>query len=237
MMDFLCKHICIVCDDLSHRKIDLCLTCEHNLPILQNYCIKCAEPLPEGQDICGSCLGDSLLDIKIVALFYYQFPVDQLIANLKFSNNLIGAKILGELLGCHLHKQYQNKPKPEIIIPMPLHPNRLRERGYNQALELSRPIAKKLKIPVDRFHVKRVKNTLPQAKLSAKERKQNIRQAFFVTDDFHHHYVAVIDDVITTGNTIAELCGVLYTVGVRRVDVWCAAKSLFKKSAKLTAMR
>lgn len=230
MISFFCEHRCIFCDTLSYRKVDLCFACERDLPVLKNHCTRCAEALPEGQDMCGSCLGGSSLIVKTTALFYYQSPIDQLITNLKFGNNLIGAKILGELLADRLVEQYKNKNRPEIIIPVPLHPSRLRERGYNQALELSRPIAKKLQIPIDKFHVKRVKNTKPQAKLTAKERKQNIKRAFWVSPDFHYQYVAVIDDVITTGNTITELCDSLRNAGVLRVDVWCSAKRPFKNS-------
>ena len=229
-MDFLCKHTCIFCDSLSHRKLDLCLACERDLPVLQNYCKRCAETLPEGQKICGSCLSDLSMQIETTALFNYSSPIDQLIINLKFRNNLIGARILGELLANHLHDQYQNKSKPEIIIPVPLYSARLRERGYNQALELSRPISKKLNIPIDKFSVKRVKNTAAQVTLSAKERQQNIKQAFSVDKKFKYNYAAIIDDVITTGNTVNELCKVLYGAGVSRIDIWCCAKSQFKNA-------
>jgi ComF family protein len=234
MMDFFCKHTCIFCDTLSYRKIDLCAACESDLPTLKIYCAKCAKPLPAGQDVCGACLANSLLSaVNVTALFYYQSPVDQLIANLKFGNNLIGAKILGELLANHLYKKYQNRAKPEIIIPVPLHSSRLRERGYNQALELARPVAEKLQIPIDKFCVRRVKNTQPQARLIAKERQQNIKKAFGVIPDLNYHHVAVVDDVVTTGNTITELCKLLFGVGVKKIDVWCCAKSLFKNSANL----
>jgi ComF family protein len=233
MLSFFCKHICVFCDALSYRKIDLCFACEHNLPILENHCTRCLEPLSEGQDICGSCLDSSSLAIKTTALFYYQSPIDQLITKLKFGNNLIGAKIMGELLAVRLVEQYKNIAKPEIIIPVPLHFTRLRKRGYNQALELSRPIAKELQIPIDKFRVKRIKNTKPQTSLNAKERKHNIRHAFFVPPDFHNQYVAVIDDVITTGNTVFELCKSLFSVGVKKIDIWCSAKRPFKKSINL----
>ena len=233
-MDFLCKHTCIFCDSLSHRKLDLCLACERDLPVLQNYCKRCAETLPEGQKICGSCLSDLSMQIETTALFNYSSPIDQLIINLKFRNNLIGARILGELLGNHLYDQYQNKIKPEVIIPVPLHSIRLRERGYNQALELSRPISKKLNIPIDKFSIKRVKNTAAQAVLSAKERQQNIKQAFGIDENFKYDYVAIIDDVVTTGNTVNELCKVLCSAGVSRIDIWCCAKRQFRNSASPT---
>lgn len=229
-MSFLFPATCILCNASSKRKLDLCLACETDLPFLKNYCMRCAHPLPEGQIICGTCLNNpEASPIRAFALFYYQAPIKQLLLSLKFNNRLVNAKILGELLANYLDDQYQNQDKPEVIIPMPLHPIRLRERGYNQALELARPIAKKLKIPIDKSSVERIKNTLAQARLPTKKRTQNIKQAFSVnkTKMKHYKYVAVIDDVITTGNTATELCKILYQEGVEKIDVWCTAKAHF----------
>ncbi len=228
MMGFFCNYLCIFCDTLSKRDIDLCATCEDGLPVLKNYCVRCAEPLPKGQDTCGFCLNISPAIIKTIALFSYQPPINRLLTNIKFGNNLIGARVLGELLANRLVVEYKNKTMPEVIIPVPLHPDRLHERGYNQALELVKPAAKRLQIPIDRFMVKRVKNTLAQAMLSAKERTQNIKQAFYVSPELRYQYVAVVDDVITTGNTVNELCNSLVNNGVKRIDVWCFARSSFK---------
>lgn len=227
MLDFLCNYRCIFCDTLSKRKLDLCLSCERELPFLESCCTQCARPLPDGQSICGSCLSHPKLNLNTTVLFYYQPPIDQLIIDLKFRHNLVGARVLGELMGGYLYTYYQNKPKPELIIPVPLHPLRLRKRGYNQALELSRPIAKSLNIPLNKFSVKRLKHTAPQAKLSAKEREKNIKRAFVVKKSFRYNHVAIVDDVITTGNTIAELCNELFRTGVNKIDVWCCARSNF----------
>jgi len=205
--------------------MDLCCDCEKELPFLQNYCKRCAEPLSSGQGTCGACLNAPVLNLNTTALFCYQSPVDQLIIDLKFKNNLVSAKILGELLGKYLYEYYQDKTKPEVIVPVPLHASRLRERGYNQALELARPVAKKLNIPIDRLSITRVKSTLPQMGLSAKKRRNNIKRAFNANDKFRYRHVALVDDVITTGNTIFELCRLLKTSGVKKVDMWCPAKA------------
>ncbi|MBU0744725.1 MAG: ComF family protein [Gammaproteobacteria bacterium] len=230
MISLLCRPTCVFCDSITYRKLDLCMVCEGELPFLKNYCQRCASPLPQGQDICGACLGNSLPAIKTTVLFHYEPPIDKLIMNLKFHNNLIGAKILGELLGDHLYNQYQAEAKPEVIIPMPLHFARLRERGYNQSLEISQPIAKRLKIPIDIFKIKRLKNTVPQSRLNAKERIKNVKHAFHVVGDFNYRHVAIVDDVITTGNTVFELSKLLYAVGATKIEIWCLAKSLFKNS-------
>ena len=184
-------------------------------------------PLSETQTVCGSCLNNQLSQVQTVTLFHYHPPIDNLLLSLKFNNRLVNAKILGELLASHLYAQYQAKDKPEIIIPVPLHPQRLRERGYNQALELARPIAKRLKIKIDKSKVVRVKNTLAQALLPAKKRERNIKQAFSIMKKRSYKHVAIIDDVITTGNTVAELGKMLYWDGANKIDVWCCAKACF----------
>ncbi|CAL7963392.1 competence protein ComFC [Gammaproteobacteria bacterium] len=230
-MSYLFPSTCILCGAASNRKLDLCTACENDLPFLKNCCTRCARPLPEGQTVCGACLNNPLpFLIRTFALFYYQTPIKQLMLSLKFNSHLVSAKILGDLLASYLCHQYKNQEEPEVIIPVPLHFTRLRERGYNQALELVRPIAKKLKIPIDKSSTKRIKNTIAQALLPAKKRVQNIKQAFDVNEEEIRHYkhVAVIDDVITTGNTATELCKILYQNGVNKIDVWCVAKAHFQ---------
>jgi predicted amidophosphoribosyltransferase len=152
MLSFLFKYICIFCDDLTGRKLDLCVGCEKDLPFLENCCAKCAQKLPAGQMVCGSCL-NNFSNITTKALFEYQIPVDQIILNFKFHDGLIKGNVLSVLFAEHLYVQYKNEIKPELIIPVPLHKSRLRKRGYNQALEIARPIAKKLNIPIDKFSV------------------------------------------------------------------------------------
>lgn len=226
MLRFLFKHLCIFCDDLTNRKLDLCVGCEKDLPFLENCCIKCAQKLPADQMICGSCLND-FSNITTKVLFEYQIPVDQIILNFKFHDGLIKGNVLSVLFAEHLDVQYKNEIKPELIIPVPLHKSRLRKRGYNQALEIARPIAKRLNIPIDKCSVIRSKSTKAQATLPLKERKQNIKNAFQIKKNLEARYVAIVDDVITTGNTVKELCKVLQKAGVVKIDIWCLAKSQF----------
>lgn len=228
MLEILCRHTCIFCDESTYRKLDLCVACEQKLPFLKHYCRKCAHPLIPGQIYCGNCLEDLPGAIFTTALFYYDMPIDKMIMKIKFGNNLVGAKILGEIFSDHLEIQYKNQDKPEIIIPVPLHPRRLYERGYNQALELARPLSKKLQMPIKTSLIKRIKFTSPQAQLNAKERIKNVKNSFWVEKDCNFHHVAIVEDVITTGNTVFELCRVLFAAGVKKIDIWCVAKSVLK---------
>ena len=220
---FLFRHRCLVCNGIITNNLGVCAPCESELPVLNNYCDLCAEPLAVGMTRCGSCLVKNILYVNTKVQFYYAAPVDNLIIKLKFGHDLTGARVLGNLLAGYLIQNGIGE-KPEIIVPVPLHSYRLRTRGYNQALEIARPVAKKLSIPIDRFSVTRVKNTMAQAQLRAKDRAGNVRGAFEVKKSFNYRHVAIIDDVITTGHTIMELAKTLYRHGVSRIDIWCCAK-------------
>ena len=126
----------------------------------------------------------------------------------------------------YLEKCYSKKNKPQLIIPVPLHKKRLRERGYNQALELARPIEKRLQIPVDKYSCVRVKQTAAQSLLPFDERQSNVRQAFAIRKPLAVKYVAIFDDILTTGSTVKELSQVLRKAGVTKIDVWCCAKTV-----------
>lgn len=175
----------------------------------------------------------------MIALYHYQPPIDHLILGLKFGNRLTHAKLLGTLLAQHLQQHYEQqhykqqnhnlKSKPEIIIPVPLHNTRLRERGYNQALEIARPISRLTHIPINTRFCQRIKNTQAQSLLKAGERKKNMQDAFTIPDAIPgavpYKHVAVIDDVITTGNTMCELCKQLKRAGIEQIDVWSCART------------
>lgn len=118
------------------------------------------------------------------------------------------------------------------MIPVPLHPRRLRERGFNQALEIARPIRKILGIPIDIASVARSKYTRAQSGLSALERKGNVMDAFVSYEDYTGLSIAVIDDVITTGHTISEFCQLLKQHQASSIHVWCCARRDIALKAK-----
>ena len=226
---WLLPYTCILCHGHSTRSQDLCDDCFADLPHLLYACPRCANPLANEHSLtCGFCLKQKISFDATFALFSYQAPITKLIMNLKFGQSLVNARILGELLAQNIQeKWYYNNPLPEIIIPMPLHTQRLQERGFNQAIEIARPIAKKLFLPMEIDACKRIKQTAAQATLPARQRLHNIRNAFHIPETIPYKYVAVIDDVITTGHTMNEFCHTLKQAGVQRIDVWCCARSNF----------
>lgn len=224
-LSWLLPYTCILCGEHSSRQQDLCETCYQNLPWLPYSCLCCAIPLSTPEQLCGHCLHHAPPFGKTYSLFLYQAPIAKLIIELKFKQSLVNARVLGELMAIHLQKQYQTQPLPEIIIPVPLHSERLKERGFNQALELARPIARALHLPIHTHTIQRVKATLAQTSLSAEERRQNMKNAFLVTQNLVYNHVAAVDDVITTGNTVTEFCKTLRQSGIQRIDVWCCARA------------
>jgi ComF family protein len=148
----------------------------------------------------------------------------QLIKGLKFQRRLSVAKLLGELFVERL--EALRLPRPDLILPMPLHPTRLRERGFNQALEIARPIGRALRLPIDLTGVARIKQTAAQSTLSGEARKRNVAHAFELKQHYRGVTIAVLDDVMTTQYTMTALCQLLKQAQAKQVIVWCAARAM-----------
>jgi ComF family protein len=153
----------------------------------------------------------------------YEEAVPALVGGAKFQGRLNLGRLLGLVLAEYL--QRCNADLPDVVIPVPLHRARLRERGYNQALEIARATAGALSLPLDPRACTRVLITAPQAGLEKRERRRNVRGAFRVPRPPQAAHVAILDDVVTTGSTAAELTKALLAQGVDRVDLWAAART------------
>jgi ComF family protein len=172
---------------------------------------------------CGRCLEDPPPFAQCIVPFRYTYPIDSLVKAVKFGGQLTLASQLGKLLAGTLESRLELLP--ECLISIPLHRQRLGERGYNQSLELARPIAKQFDLPLNFRDCVRIRNTEPQAQLSASQRRLNVRSAFAIQRQLKYRHVALIDDVITTGHTVVELSSQLLKQGVERVDVWALSRA------------
>jgi len=228
ILDFVLQNRCVLCEAISHQEISICQDCVEDLPWLTQACERCGKPLVIQSDSkeCGDCLKQKPPYDKTFASFHYDYPIDYLITMLKFHNKLLFAKILGVLLIKTITEKHNSSfPFPELIIPVPLHYKRLRKRGFNQALEIAKPIARRLDIPIGSQLVSRIKSTKPQSLTLAKDRKKNIKGAFIIKDKIRAKHIAIVDDLVTTGNTVAELSRLLRKNGVERIEVWACAKT------------
>lgn len=215
--------VCALCGASSIAGLDLCTPCRADLPSLGTVCLRCARPLPTS-GTCGSCQKQMPPQDWTFSAFRYAPPLDHLILQLKFHRKLHLAPLLGELTAEQLKQR--THPLPECIIPVPLHPTRLRERGFNQALELAQPIATRLKIPINFQLASRSRNTTAQSGLPQQARKHNMRGAFTLQGPLTARHVAIMDDVLTTGHTAGELAKTLRRAGAQIIEVWTCARAL-----------
>lgn len=217
---------CLLCHSRLPWGQDLCADCTGWLPRIANPCPMCAAALPaDGPDglLCGRCLQTPRAFDRTRAIFAYAPPVNRLIQDLKYHRRLDLARVLGGYLAEGLAAQAPQRP--ELLIPVPLHRSRLRERGYNQALELARPVAKRLNLALEVTAVERVRSTPPQTALSYGERKKNMRNAFRARCRFDDRCIAIVDDVMTSGHTVEELARCLKRAGAKEVEVWVIARA------------
>ncbi|MBI5659566.1 MAG: ComF family protein [Nitrosomonadales bacterium] len=210
---------CLLCGAASRNGV-WCAPCDGTLPYLAAaHCPVCALPTSNGA-ACGRCLKQPPLFDRTVAVFAYAFPVDKLVQALKFNEQLLLAPQLAGRLAQRIES------RPDCIVAMPLHPARLRERGFNQSLELARCIAGVLNAPLSTHACRRVRDTPPQSALPWKERDRNVRKAFACTEDLSGKHVAVVDDVMTSGASLNELARALRHAGAREVSAWVVARTL-----------
>ena len=219
---------CINCLDQTSRGMALCHLCRCNLTLINNPCKQCGQPVPFNlglMNLCGSCLVNPPgYDFTLTPLSY-QPPITNLITQLKFQRKLGYAKTLAQLLLPYLYTHYQTRQLPQLIIPVPLHRTRIQQRGFNQALQIAKYLGKALSIPIDCRTIIRHKSTLEQSKLPAKQRTTNVRSAFSCINTMIATHVAIIDDVMTTGQTVNAISQLLKRSGVITVDVWAIARA------------
>ena len=219
---------CAWCRLPIRSKQRLCQPCIASLPYLQHVCYQCANPLlasTANLALCGHCIKHPPYFTRTIASCEYQMPITDWIHQTKFQHNLFYGAVLSELLLEKIKSTYTTDMRlPECIIPVPLHPSRLRQRGFNQALELAKPLARTLKLPLHRFAVQRQRATQPQPGLTAKQRQRNVNNAFQCRHKLPYRHVALLDDVMTTASTLNAVAHCLRDQGIRQIDVWCCAR-------------
>jgi len=216
-------HHCYLCESPNqHSNYDICPQCLSDLPYINQACSRCALPLQSDTPVCGQCISLPPSYDVLQSPFEYRYPIDKFITELKFRQKLYRAQSLGQLFSEYIKSK--NIPLPECIIPVPLHPKRLQQRGYNQALEIARVVSAKLNIPINRELCVRVKDTKPQSNLNARSRQQNIENAFEIKQPSHYQHVVIFDDVITTGNTVETLAKLLRQHNIKIIQVWSIAR-------------
>lgn len=210
---------CLLCGGPDCEQL-LCPGCQADLaPLPHPGCPVCALPLADGH-FCGACLRHPPHFDASVAAYVYGFPLDQLVQALKYGHRLALADLFAERLLAG------PRPAGDLLLPLPLAPDRLRQRGFNQALEIARPLARHLGLALETTLCQRRGVTTSQASLPWKDRRKNVRHAFECRGDLGGAHVLVVDDVMTTGATLDEFANTLKRHGAVRVSNWVVARTL-----------
>jgi len=213
---------CFIC----HHKIEkhsqykcICSGCLNLMVLPQHDCQQCGVELQSANAICGSCQKSPPLFSHVDYACIYQTPIDVWIKALKFGNNILMSRLIADVL----HKNLSQFQADYCFMPVPLHQSRLRSRGFNQAYEIAKELVKYDKRPIDNS-LKRVVNTQMQAQLKLNQRAKNVRKAFKIKGELTHKNIILIDDVMTSGNTIRECAKTLVQAGADDVRVLVFAR-------------
>lgn len=219
LVDSLRSNRCLLCHQTGSPR-GLCTGCLADLPWLDTTCDRCALPC-EAPGVCNQCDPHFGPD-RSEAVLAYAFPVDRLLLTLKHDCDPAIIRCLAELLVARIPPEQ----RPDLILPVPLSARRQRQRGYNQAQLLADPVGRLLGVPVGRM-LARTRETRAQKTLHADQRRHNLAAAFrWQGPPLNGETVAVIDDVMTTGATMAALSDVLKDAGAGQVFAWVVARTL-----------
>lgn len=217
--------LCALCNQFHKGKLAVCSPCHALIEPLGPACRHCAYPLPNANYlICGRCIKKPPHFDQAFIAYQFTEPLRSLLHQFKYHNGLYLCSFLSHLILRSLEDQSST---PQCLIPVPMHPQRIKLRGFNQAAVLTQSLAKTLQLPYDLMSCQKIINTVPQASLDGAQRQKNLRQAFKVKKLPYHH-VALIDDLLTTGSTANELALTLKKSGVQQVDIWCCARTVGK---------
>lgn len=223
LLDFLLPRSCLLCGAAARDA--LCGGCTADLPLPEGArCPHCAAPLAAPAPACADCLRHPPAFDTTLAALRYTYPVDRLVQQLKFGGRhafrrLAAADFLAARLLAGAH------PAGDLIVPVPLSRERLAGRGFNQALEIARPLARALHLPLDATGLVRVRETPAQSRLPWRARRANVRHVFECRGDFSGKSVIVVDDVMTSGATLDAVARVLKDHGASRVTNWVATRA------------
>jgi len=215
---------CIDCNRaIKSNDTCICDICYPKLPFLDNACQHCGQPFNADADICGRCIKSSPIYDQCFYAFKYEYPIDKQICQFKYSERPELAKPIAKLLYHEIKQHYL--PTPELLIPVPVHTRKLRERGFNQSLLLTKILSSLTGIPYANS-IDKYRHTSPQAQQTLKQRHNNIKNSFRLNTKINAKHVAIIDDVITTGATVSEISKILQKNGVDYIQVWGVAHTL-----------
>jgi len=233
VLDYLFPPYCLICEspELYQEGCLICKSCMGSFPFITHpFCPRCGKPFLTESDrdhLCGDCLTHEPYYDTVRALGRLEGILKKIIHQFKYKHKFAMGNILSVLLdACPIN--VINFSSYDLLIPVPLHRSRLRERGFNQAVIVGKVLQNKYKVPMKRMALQRSVYTVPQVKLRGKDRKNNVRNAFKVKDStlVRNKSTLLLDDVFTTGATMNECARVLKDAGAFRVDGFVVARAV-----------
>lgn len=222
------KHLmppcCVACGQTTNETF----ICQHCLAKIESppiACQQCGLALYEEAERCGQCLKSPPAFDRLYCLGDFKAPLSTIIQQFKFQENLACGQALSQALIQKLKIKYANEQWPEQLVAVPLHYKRLRQRGFNQSVELAKPLARSFNLKLVTKHCKRIKATTRQSELDSKARQLNLQRAFCLQQKIIANHIAIVDDVVTTTATVNSLALCLRQSGIKRIDIWCCART------------
>lgn len=216
---------CLLCGataEVGRNATQLCAACVADMPALGDVCRICAEPLSSISVVCHHCEEQTPAFESVKAAFRYAWPINLLITAFKFDGQYLVGDTLAKLMSKRLAGGNVNV---DLIVPTPLHPERLAQRGYNQAEVLASALGGQFDIDLDSQLVIRTVNTEAQSGKNRRQRLENLSKAFEVTRPLNGERIALVDDVLTTGVTADRIARVLLKAGASSVQVLVLART------------
>ena len=212
---------CLLCGGAGSGGRGLCDGCARELPRNGCCCPRCGLALAAEAPLCGRCIKRLPAFEAACVPYRYAYPLDRLVSRFKFGSDLAAGALLADLVGDALAARDDGC---DLLVPMPLSRQRMIERGYNQALELARPVARRLQIELSPAALARTRHTAAQTGLDRAERRRNVKGAFAAGEVVRGRHVALLDDVVTTGATAHTAARALLRAGATRVVLYAVAR-------------
>lgn len=214
--------VCALCNHYHLDSQAVCKLCTRLFVRIDQGCAICRLPLIDNQFLqCGHCIKKKPAFDKVITSYSFEEPLRTLLHDFKYHSALYLRNFMTELM---LDSLTENTISPGCLVPVPMHPTRLKERGFNHAALLAKSLAKRLKTPCNLDLCRKKVNSVAQAGLSSKMRHRNIKNTFHAKPNTYTH-ITLVDDLLTTGSTVNELAKTLKRSGVSRVDIWCLART------------
>lgn len=219
---------CTICGEIRpfvSPQARLCTACREDLNWIAQPCLRCGLPMHSLADECGECLTLQPCFQHSAIPWAYEFPVSGLVRAFKHQGRDNFGRLLAIVMVDYLREHYRQRPWPQALLPIPLHPRREQKRGFNQAAEIAALLARQLNLPLLDDLIVRTRDTDSQQGLNRQQRKRNLNRAFTAIQDTGFRRVAIIDDVVTTGSTVDAVAEQLRLLGVRDIHVWAFART------------